>query len=91
MDSFMLQNMAGNFGAILGDDIATDFAVTKLQQNRSVANLQGIDNKITVFAILQQICNNFCKTRVNLSFFPKKWGKHDELAATIQVENLEVF
>ena len=31
-----------------------------------------------------------CKTRVNLNF-SKKWGKHGELAATIQVENLEFF
>ena len=55
----MLQNMVGNFGVILGDDIATDLAVVKLQWNRSIANLQRIDNKITVVAILQQICNRF--------------------------------
>ena len=29
-----------------------------------------------------------CKNRVNLSFSKKKLGKHGELAATIQVENL---
>ena len=55
----MLQNMAGNFGAILGDKIATDLAVASLQQNDFVANLQRIDNKITVVAISQQICNSF--------------------------------
>ena len=32
-----------------------------------------------------------CKTQVNLNFSKKKWGKHGELAATIQVENLEFF
>ena len=31
-----------------------------------------------------------CKIRVNLNF-SKKMGKHDELAATLQVENLEFF
>ena len=55
----MLQNMAGNFGAILGDEIATDLAVARLQQNDVVANLQRIDNEITVVAISQQICNSF--------------------------------
>ena len=55
----MLQNMAGNFGAILGDDIAMNLVVASLQRNDFVANLQRIDNKITVVAILQQICNNF--------------------------------
>ena len=58
-DSILLQNMAGNFGAILGDEIAMDLAVASLQQNDFVANLQRIDNKITVVAILQQICNTF--------------------------------
>ena len=52
-DSFLLQNMAGNFGAILGDDIATDLAVASLQRNDFVANLQRIDNKITVVTISQ--------------------------------------
>ena len=51
--------MAGNFGTILGDEIATDLAVASLQQNDLVANLQRIDNKITVVAISQQICNSF--------------------------------
>ena len=51
--------MAGNFGAILGDEIATDLAVASLQQNDFVANLQRIDNKITVVVISQQICNSF--------------------------------
>ena len=51
--------MAGNLGAILGDEIATDLAVASLQQNDLVANLQRIDNKITVVAISQQICNSF--------------------------------
>ena len=55
----MLQNMAGNFSAILGDDISTDLAVISLQRNDFVANLQRIDNKISVVAILQQICNSF--------------------------------
>ena len=55
----MLQNMAGNFGAILGDEIATDLAVASVQRNDFVANLQQVDNKITVVAILQQICNSF--------------------------------
>ena len=32
-----------------------------------------------------------CKTPVNLSFSQNKWGKHNELATTIQVENLKVF
>ena len=32
-----------------------------------------------------------CKNQVNLSFSKKKWCKHGELAATLQVENLEVF
>ena len=58
-DSFLLQNMAGNFGAILGDEIATDLAVASLQRNDFVANLQRIDNNITVVAISQQICNSF--------------------------------
>ena len=58
-DSFLLQNMAGNFGAILGDDTATDLAVASLQRNNFVANLQRINNKITVVAILQQIFNSF--------------------------------
>ena len=67
-DSFLLQKMAGNFGAILGDDIATDLAVVSLQRNDFVvslqrndfvANLQRIDNKITVVAISQQFCNRF--------------------------------
>ena len=31
-----------------------------------------------------------CKTRVNLNY-SKKVGKHGELVATIQVENLEFF
>ena len=31
-----------------------------------------------------------CKTQVNLNFSNKK-GKHDKLAAIIQVENLEFF
>ena len=48
----MFQNMAGNFGAILRDDIAMDLAVAKLQRNRSVGNLQRIDNKITIVAIV---------------------------------------
>ena len=51
--------MTGNFGAILGDDIATDFAVASLQRKDFVANLQQIDNKITVVAISQQICYSF--------------------------------
>ena len=51
--------MAGNLGAILGDDIATDLAVASLQQNDFVTNLQRIDNKITVVAISQQFCNSF--------------------------------
>ena len=51
--------MTGNFGTILGDGIVKDLAVAKLQQNRSIANLQQIDNKITVVAISQQICNSF--------------------------------
>ena len=51
--------MAGNFGAILEEEIATDLAVASLQQNDLVANLQRIDNKITVVAISQQICNSF--------------------------------
>ena len=55
----MLQNMVRNFGAILGDDIATNLAVASLQRNDFVANLQRIDNKITVVAILQQIYNSF--------------------------------
>ena len=33
----------------------------------------------------------YCKTRVNLNFSKKKKGKHGELAATIQVKNLEFF
>ena len=32
-----------------------------------------------------------CKTQVNLNFSKKKLGKHSELVAKIQVENLEVF
>ena len=59
MNSFILQNMVGNFGAILGNGIAMDLAVAKLQRNSTVANLQWIDNKIIVVAILQQICNSF--------------------------------
>ena len=55
----MLQNMAAKLGAIIGDDIATDLAVTSLQRNVFVANLQQIDNKITVVAISQQFCNRF--------------------------------
>ena len=55
----MLQNMVGNFDAILGDEIATDLAVASLLRNDFVANLQLIDNKITVVAISQQICNSF--------------------------------
>ena len=55
----MLQKMMGNFGAILRDDIATDLAVASLQRNDFIANLQRIDNKITVVAISQQICNSF--------------------------------
>ena len=51
--------MAGNFGVILGDVIATDLAVASLQRNDFVVNLQRIDNKITVVAILQQIYNSF--------------------------------
>ena len=51
--------MAGNFGAILGEEIATDLAVESLQRNDFVANLQRSDNKITVVAISQQICNSF--------------------------------
>ena len=51
--------MAGNFGAILGDDIATDLAVASLQRKDFVANLQQIDNKITVVAISQHIYNSF--------------------------------
>ena len=58
-DSFLLQNMAGNFGAILGDDTATDLPVASLQRNDFVANLQRINNKITVIVILQQIFNSF--------------------------------
>ena len=58
-DSFLLQNMAENFGAILGDDIATDLAVASLQRKDFVANLQQMDNKIIVVAILPQICNSF--------------------------------
>ena len=58
-DSFLLQKMGGNFGAILRDDIATDLAVASLQRNDVVANLQLIDNKITIVAISQQICNSF--------------------------------
>ena len=58
-DSFLLKKMAGNFGAILGDDIATDLAVASLQRSDFVTNLQRIDNKITVVAISQQICNGF--------------------------------
>ena len=49
----MLQKMAGNFGAIFGDDITTDLAVASLQRKDFVANLQRIDNKITVVAISQ--------------------------------------
>ena len=55
----MLQNMVGNFGTIIGNNIATDLTFAKLQRISSVANLQWIDNKITVVAISQQICNNF--------------------------------
>ena len=55
----MLQNMAGNFGSILGDDIATALAVASLQRKDFVANLQQIDNIIKVVAISQQICNSF--------------------------------
>ena len=51
--------MAGNFGAILGDEIEMDLAVASLQRNDFVANLQRIDNKITVVAISQQFCNIF--------------------------------
>ena len=51
--------MAGNFGTIIGDDIATDLAIASLPRNDCVANLQRIDNKITVVAISQQICNSF--------------------------------
>ena len=58
-DSFLLQNMAENFGVILGDEIATDLAVASLQLNDFVANLQRIDNKITVVTFSQQICNSF--------------------------------
>ena len=47
-DSFLLRNMAGNFGVILGDDIATDLAVTSLQQNDFVANLQRICNSFAI-------------------------------------------
>ena len=32
-----------------------------------------------------------CKTRVNLNFSKNKMVKHDDLAATIKVENLEFF
>ena len=55
----MLQNMAGYFGTILGDEIATDLAVARLQRNDLVAKLQRIDNKIIIVAISQQICNSF--------------------------------
>ena len=55
----MLQNMAAKLGAIIGDDIATDLAVASLQLNDFVANLQRIDNKITVVAISQQFYNSF--------------------------------
>ena len=51
--------MAAKLGAIIGDDIATDLAVASLQLNDFVANLQRIDNKITVVAISQQFCNSF--------------------------------
>ena len=51
--------MAAKLGAIIGDDIATDLAVASLQRNDFVANLQRIDNKITVVAISQQFCNRF--------------------------------
>ena len=51
--------MAGNLGAIIGDDIATVLAVASLQRNDFVANLQRIDNKITVVAISQQFYNSF--------------------------------
>ena len=65
--------MAGNFGAILGDEIATDLVVASLKRNDFVANLQRIDNKITVVAILQQICNRFINSRNfikdNLEFY----------------------
>ena len=54
----MLQKMTGNFGAILGDDIAINLAVASLQWNDFVANLRQIDNKITGVAISQQICNS---------------------------------
>ena len=47
-DSFLLQNMVGNFGAILGDDIATDLAVASLQRNDFVANLQRICNSFVI-------------------------------------------
>ena len=58
-DSFLLQNMAAKLGAIIGDDIATDLVVASLQLNDIVANLQRIDNKITVVVISQQFCNRF--------------------------------
>ena len=48
-DSFLLQNMAAKLGAIIGDDIAMDLAVASLQLNDFVANLQRVDNKITVY------------------------------------------
>ena len=51
--------MAAKLGAIIGDDIATDLAFASLQLNDFVANLQRIDNKITVVAISQQFCNRF--------------------------------
>ena len=51
--------MAAKLGAIIGDDIATDLAVASWQRNDFVANLQWIDNKITVVAVLQQFCNRF--------------------------------
>ena len=51
--------MAGNLGAILGDDIATNLVIASLQRNDFVANLQQIDNKIIVVAISQQFCNRF--------------------------------
>ena len=63
--------MVGNFGSILGNDIAMDLAVAMLQRNSSVANLQRIDNKIIFVAISQQIWNNFAINLKNLRHFIK--------------------
>ena len=42
----------------------------------------GCDSRNNIYFLYHEVVCN-CKTRVNLSFSKKKWGKHGELAATI--------